>query len=192
MNNSNAWLQFALYVGALLLITKPLGIYLMQVLDARGKTWLDPVIRPIERLTYRISGIDPNKEQGWKGYTISLLFFSLVGMLLTYFILRFQDKLPFQALFNPQSLPGVAPALAFNTAASFTTNTNWQSYTGESTMSYFSQMVALALHNFTSAASGIAIAAALVRGIAPTRRRPSVISGWMSCARLITCWFPSA
>jgi K+-transporting ATPase ATPase A chain len=162
MNNPNAWFQFALYVGALLLLTKPLGLYLVQVLDPRGKTWLDPVVRPVERLTYRLCGIDPEHEQGWVGYTFALLAFSLVGLLFTYFILRYQDHLPL----NPQHLPGLVPHLAFNTAASFTTNTNWQSYSGESTMSYFSQMVALAIHNFTSAASGIAIAAALVRGIA--------------------------
>ena len=162
MNNPNAWLQFAVYVGALLLVTKPLGLYLIQVLDARGRTWLDRVVKPFERLTYWVCGIDPAAEQGWIGYTLSLLAFSLVGMLATYFILRFQDHLPL----NPQALPGLAPHLAFNTAASFTTNTNWQSYGGESTMSYFSQMVALAIHNFMSAAAGIAVAAALVRGIA--------------------------
>src|ERR1039457_2119829 len=162
MNNPNAWLQFALYVGALVLITKPLGLYLVQVLDVQGRTWLDRIVKPFERITYRVCGIDPALEQGWVGYTLSLLIFSLVGMLMTYFILRFQDHLPL----NPQGLPGLAPHLAFNTAASFTTNTNWQSYTGESTMSYFSQMVALAIHNFMSAASGIAVAAALVRGIA--------------------------
>jgi potassium-transporting ATPase potassium-binding subunit len=162
MNNPNAWMQLALYVGALLLITKPLGLYLAKVLDARGRTWLDVVVKPFERLTYAVCGINPAEEQGWMGYTMSLLAFSLVGMLATYFILRYQDHLPL----NPQGLPGLAPHLAFNTAASFTTNTNWQSYTGESTMSYFSQMVALAIHNFTSAAAGIAVAAALVRGIA--------------------------
>jgi K+-transporting ATPase ATPase A chain len=161
MNNPSAWLQFALFVGALLLITKPLGLYLVQVLDARGRTWLDPLVRPVERLTYRVCGVDPEHEQGWIGYTIAMLLFSLVGLLLTYFILRFQDHLPL----NPQSLAGLSPHLAFNTAVSFTTNTNWQFYTGEATMSYFSQMVGLALHNFTSAATGIAIAAALVRGI---------------------------
>jgi potassium-transporting ATPase potassium-binding subunit len=162
MNNPNAWLQFALYVGALLLLTKPLGLYLVQVLDARGRTWLDPVVRPLERLTYRLAGIDPEREQSWVGYTFALLAFSLVGMLFTYFILRYQDHLPL----NPQNFPGLAPALAFNTAASFTTNTNWQNYAGESTLSYFSQMVALTIHNFTSAAAGIAVAAALVRGLA--------------------------
>jgi K+-transporting ATPase ATPase A chain len=162
MNNPNSWFQFALFVGALLLITKPLGLYLVRVLDTHGRTFLDPLIKPIERLTYRVCGIDPEKEQSWMGYTFALLLFSLVGMLFTYFILRYQDHLPL----NPQGFPGLAPHLAFNTAASFTTNTNWQSYSGESTMSYFSQMVALTIHNFTSAACGIAIAAALVRGIA--------------------------
>ena len=131
MNNPNAWLQFALYVTALLLITKPLGLYLVQVLDARGRTWLDPLVRLVERLTYRVCGIDPEHEQGWIGYTIAMLLFSLVGLVLTYFILRFQDHLKL----NPQNLPGLSPHLAFNTAASFTTNTNWQFYTGEATMS---------------------------------------------------------
>ena len=166
MNNLNSWTQLALFVGALLLITKPLGLHLVQVLDAQGRTWLDRVVRPLERATYRVCGIDSEREQGWQDYTISMLLFSLAGMLLTYFILRYQDLLPFQSLFNPQKLPGVNPHLAFNTAASFTTNTNWQFYGGESTLSYFSQMVGLTLHNFTSAATGIAIAAALVRGIA--------------------------
>ncbi|HEY1765776.1 MAG TPA: potassium-transporting ATPase subunit KdpA [Opitutaceae bacterium] len=162
MNASNSWLQLGLFVCALAAITKPLGLYLVKVLDGEGETWLDRLVKPIERATYRICGIDPKAVQGWMAYTLSLLAFSLVGMLFTYFILRFQDHLPL----NPQGLPGLAPHLAFNTAASFTTNTNWQSYGGESTMSYLSQMVALAIHNFTSAAAGIAIAAALVRGIA--------------------------
>ena len=179
MHNLNAWTQLALYVGALLLITKPLGLYLVQVLDVNGRTWLDRVVRPLERLTYRVGGIDPAREQGWLGYTVSLLVFSLAGMLLTYFVLRYQDKLPL----NPQQFPGVSPALAFNTAASFTTNTNWQNYGGESTLSYLSQMVALAFHNFTSAAAGIAIAAALVRGIA--RRTAQTIGNfWVDVTRV--------
>ena len=143
MNNPNAWLQFALYVAALLLITKPLGLYLVRVLDPRGKTWLDPWSGRVERLTYRICGIDPEHEQGWIGYTVSLLLFSLVGMLLTYFILRFQDKL-LRACSIRRDSRRLTPQLSFNTAASFTTNTNWQNYAGESTMSYLSQMVALA------------------------------------------------
>jgi len=179
MNNPNAWMQLALYVGALLLITKPLGLYLAQVLDARGRTWLDRVVGPVERLTYRICGIDAEAEQGWIGYTVALLAFSLVGMLFTYFVLRYQDRLPL----NPQKFPGLPDHLAFNTAASFTTNTNWQSYAGEATMSYCSQMVGLTLHNFTSAAAGIAIAAALVRGIA--RRSAATIGNfWVDVVRV--------
>jgi K+-transporting ATPase ATPase A chain len=166
MNASLGWLQLALYLGILLLITKPLGLYLVQVLDARGRTWLDPIIGPIERLTYRLAGVDRDKEQHWKQYTLSMLIFSLVTMLVTYAILRMQAILPLQHLLNPQAFPAVPDHLAFNTATSFTTNTNWQSYGGESTMSTLSQMVALASQNFFSAAVGIAIAAALVRGIA--------------------------
>jgi K+-transporting ATPase ATPase A chain len=161
MNNVNAWFQFALYLAALLLVTKPLGLHLVRVLDAGGRTFLDRLVKPFERATYRLLGIDPSKEQGWLAYTGSLVVFSAVGLLFTYFILRHQDRLPL----NPQGFAGLSPHLAFNTAASFTTNTNWQSYGGESTMSYFSQMVALTLHNFTSAAAGIAVAAALVRGL---------------------------
>jgi len=179
MNNPNAWLQLVLYVGALLLITKPLGLYLVRVLDSQGSTFLDWIAKPFERVTYRICGINPREEQGWIGYTVSMLAFSMIGMLWTYFILRFQDHLPL----NPQGLPGLAPHLAFNTAASFTTNTNWQSYTGESTMSYFSQMVALAIHNFTSAACGIAIAAALVRGIARQSAK-TVGNFWVDVVRI--------
>jgi len=159
---ASGWLQFALYFAALVLITKPMGLYLLQVLDANGRTWLDPVLRPLERLTYRLMGVDSSKEHNWKQYTLAMLLFSLVGCLFTYAILRMQNILPL----NPQGLPAVSDDLAFNTAVSFTTNTNWQNYVGESTMSYFSQMVALAFHNFVSAATGIAIAAALVRAIA--------------------------
>jgi len=156
------WLQLAAYVGVLLLLTKPMGLYLLRVLDNEGRTFLDPVLKPVERLFYRLFRVDPKQEQDWKQYTISMLMFSLVSLLFTYIILRIQHLLPM----NPHNLGPLNPDLAFNTAASFTTNTNWQSYGGESTMSYFSQMVGLALHNFLSAAVGIAIAAALVRGIA--------------------------
>ena len=160
--DASGWLQFALYFAALVLITKPMGLYLLQVLDANGGTWLDPVLRPLERLTYRLMGVDRNKEHNWKQYTLAMLLFSLVSCLFTYAILRLQNLLPL----NPQGLGAVSADLAFNTAVSFTTNTNWQSYVGETTMSYFSQMVGLAFHNFVSAATGIAIAAALVRAIA--------------------------
>lgn len=155
------WIQFALFIGLLALITKPMGIYLTKVLDPNGRTFLDPLIRPLEKLTYSLMGLDRNKEQGWKQYALAMLLFSLIGVVFTYLILRFQHLLPL----NPQNLPGLTDYLAWNTAISFATNTNWQSYGGEATMSYFSQMVALTIHNFTSAATGIAIAAALVRGI---------------------------
>src|SRR5712675_789607 len=159
---SSGWVQFALYVVLLAVITKPMGLYLLRVLDVNGKTWFDPVLRPLERMTYRLMGVDSGKEHDWKQYTFAMLLFSLVSCIFTYAILRLQHLLPF----NPQGLGPLSPDLAFNTAVSFTTNTNWQSYVGETTMSYLSQMVALVLHNFVSAATGIAIAAALVRGIA--------------------------
>jgi K+-transporting ATPase ATPase A chain len=160
--NTSGWLQLALFVGALALITKPMGLYLMRVLDPKGKTWLDPVIRPVERLSYWVMGVRPEQEQTWRQYTWAMLLFSLVSCVFTYAILRLQNFLPL----NPQHLGALSPDLAFNTAVSFTTNTNWQSYGGESTMSYLSQMAALVIHNFASGATGIAIAAALVRGIA--------------------------
>src|SRR6266536_31697 len=159
---TSGWIQFAIYLIALALVTKPMGLYLMRVLEPNGKTWLDPVLAPVEGLTYRAMGVDPRKEHDWKQYTLAMLLFSLVSCLFTYAILRLQYFLPL----NPQKLAGVSPDLSFNTATSFTTNTNWQNYAGESTMSYFSQMVGLAFHNFVSAATGIAIAAALVRAIA--------------------------
>src|SRR5512140_1645645 len=156
------WMQLALFLGLLLLATRPMGAYLYRVLDPEGKTFLDPVLKPVERLFYRLMGVDPGSEQDWKRYAVSLLVFSLVGTVFTYALLRLQHLLPL----NPQRLGPVSEPLAFNTAVSFMTNTNWQNYGGESTMSYLSQMVALAIHNFASAASGIAVAAALVRGIA--------------------------
>lgn len=156
------WLQLAVFVGVLGLITKPMGLYLVQVLDANGKTWFDPIFKPLERFTYWLMGVKSDREQNWRQYTLAMLLFSLVGCLFTYAILRLQHFLPL----NPQGFGPLSPDLAFNTAVSFTTNTNWQSYSGESTMSYLSQMVALVIHNFTSAAVGIGLAAALVRGIA--------------------------
>ena len=176
---TSGWIQFALFVVMLALITKPVGLYLLRVLDANGRTWFDPVLRPLERLTYRLMGVDPGKEHDWKQYTFAMLMFSLVGCLFTYAILRLQHILPL----NPQKVGPVGEHLAFNTAVSFTTNTNWQSYGGESTMSYFSQMVGLAFHNFVSAATGIAIAAALVRGIA--RHSAKTIGNfWVDLARV--------
>jgi len=165
--NPTAWLQFSLFIGLLALVTKPIGLYLMQVLDTNGKTWLDPVIKPVEKLTYRLIGNDPQREQDWKQYTFAMLAFNLAGFVFTYAILRLQHLLPW----NPQGLPGLSGHLAFNAAVSFTTNTNWQSYGGEGTMSYFSQMLGLTFHNFASASTGIAIAAALVRGIVRSNRQ---------------------
>jgi potassium-transporting ATPase potassium-binding subunit len=156
------WIQLVLYIALLLALTKPMGLYLVRVLDAEGKTFLDSALRPVERLFYYLFRVNPGKEQDWRRYTLSMLSFSLVGLLFTYAILRLQYFLPL----NPQGFGPVSPDLAFNTAASFTTNTNWQNYAGESTLSYFSQMVGLVFHNFASAAVGIAVAAALVRGIA--------------------------
>jgi K+-transporting ATPase ATPase A chain len=173
------WLQLSVFVGVLALITKPMGLYLVRVLDARGKTWLDPLLKPLERLTYWAMGVKPEQEQGWKQYTFAMLLFSLVSCLFTYAILRFQHLLPL----NPQGFGPVSPDLAFNTAVSFTTNTNWQSYGGESTMSYLSQMVALVIHNFTSAATGIALAAALVRGIA-RHTAQTVGNFWVDLVRI--------
>ncbi|HEX2746641.1 MAG TPA: potassium-transporting ATPase subunit KdpA [Verrucomicrobiales bacterium] len=159
---SKDWMQLISFLGVLALITKPLGIYLMKVLDAHGKTFLDPVLRPLENITYTLMGVKREKEHDWKQYTGALLLFSLTGIFLTYAILRLQHLLPF----NPQETGPMNHHLAFNTAISFTTNTNWQSYAAETAVSYFSQMVGLAIHNFTSAAVGIAVAAALVRAIA--------------------------
>ena len=159
---TSGWLQLALFFVALAVITKPMGLYLMRVLDANGKTWLDPVLKPLERLTYWLMGVRADEEHNWRQYTWAMLLFSLVSCVFTYAILRLQHLLPL----NPQGLGALTPHLAFNTAVSFTTNTNWQSYGGESTMSYLSQMLALTIHNFASAAVGIALAAALVRGVA--------------------------
>jgi K+-transporting ATPase ATPase A chain len=156
------WLQLGLFVAILALITKPMGLFLGQVLDVKGRTWFDPIFKPLEKITYRLMGVNAEREQDWKQYTIAMLLFSAVSCIFTYAILRLQNHLPL----NPQGFGALSPDLAFNTAVSFTTNTNWQSYAGESTMSYLSQMVALVIHNFGSAATGIALAAALVRGIA--------------------------
>jgi potassium-transporting ATPase potassium-binding subunit len=176
------WLQLGVFVLAIALITKPMGLYLVHVLDANGRTWFDPVFKSSERLTYRLMGVKPDCEQDWKQYTFAMLLFSVISCLFTYAILRLQEHLPL----NPQDFGALSPDLAFNTAVSFTTNTNWQSYSGESMMSYFSQMVALVIHNFGSAATGIALAAALVRGIA--RHSAKTIGNfWVDLVR-ITCY----
>ena len=153
----DGWTQIAFFAVALLLITKPVGVYLVKVYDG-SMAWL----RPVERILYRLAGIDPDEDQHWTRYAASMLIFSLATMLLTYLVLRVQRWLPL----NPHHLPNVVDRQAFETAASFTTNTNWQSYAGETTMSYFSQMTQLAFHNFASAAVGVALAIAFARGIA--------------------------
>jgi potassium-transporting ATPase potassium-binding subunit len=169
--------QLAVYFAALLAVTKPLGVYMAR-LFAGERTFLHPILRPVERLIYRICRIDETEEQGWTAYTAAVLVWSLAGMLLLYAIERLQGVLPW----NPQHLPGVAPALAWNTAVSFATNTNWQAYSGESTMSYLTQMAGLAFHNFVSAAAGIAVAIAVLRGIA--RKEAKTIGNfWVDLTR---------
>ena len=159
----NGWLQFAIYCVVLLASVRPVGIYMARVLEGE-RTWLDPIFRPIERLLYKLCGVNAKAEMNWRQYAFAMLGFSAVSMLLTYAIERLQAFLPF----NPQHLPNVATDLAWNTAASFTTNTNWQFYTPETTMSYLTEMAGLAIHNFFSAAVGIVVAVALVRGIKRT------------------------
>jgi K+-transporting ATPase ATPase A chain len=161
---ANGWLQFAIYSIVLLATVRPVGAYLSRVLEGE-RTWLDPVLRPFERLIYKVCGINAEKEMNWREYAYAILGFSAVTMLLTYALERLQAILPW---WNPQHLPAVGTDLAFNTAASFTTNTNWQSYTPESTMSYLTEMAGLATHNFWSAAVGIVVAVALIRGIKRT------------------------
>jgi potassium-transporting ATPase potassium-binding subunit len=158
---ANGWFQIGLYLLVIFLVTKPVGVFMTRVFN-REKTFLDPVLRPIEKLVYRLTGVDEQREMRWTEYTISMLLFSGVSMVLLYLIERTQRWLPF----NPQKFPNVEPGLAFGTAASFTTNTNWQVYSGESTVSYLTQMAGLAYHNFASAAVGIVLAIVVIRGIA--------------------------
>jgi K+-transporting ATPase ATPase A chain len=177
----NGWLQIALYLFAILLVTKPLGVYMTRVFN-RERTFLDLVMRPIERLIYRMTWVDENNEMRWTEYAIAMLLFSVVPMLLLYLIQRVQGFLPL----NPQKFAAVPEYLAFNTAASFTTNTNWQNYSGESTMSYLTQMAGLAYHNFTSAAVGISLAIAFIRGIA-RRQKETIGNFWVDMVRT-TLW----
>jgi potassium-transporting ATPase potassium-binding subunit len=175
---ANGWLQILLFLAVVLLVTKPLGVFMARVFG-RERTFMDPVLRPLERLVYRVTGVDENHEMRWTEYAISMLLFSLVSMLVLYLLERLQAYLPL----NPQKLGAVSPAhLAFNTAASFTTNTNWQAYAGETTMSYFTQMAGLAYHNFISAATGIALAIAFIRGIA-RRQMQTIGNFWVDLVR---------
>lgn len=173
----NGWMQILVFFGTLLVLTKPLGLYMARVYSGE-RTFFDPVLRPVERLIYRVTAVDETREMRWTEYAVSALLYSVVSMLLLYAIQRLQAFLPF----NPQGFTGVAPDLAFNTAASFTTNTNWQAYAGEATMSYFTQMAGLAYHNFTSAAVGMVVAIALIRGI--SRRESETIGNfWVDLVR---------
>lgn len=177
---ANGWFQIFLFLALVFLVTKPMGIYMARVFS-REKTFMDPVLRPLERLLYRLTAVDENHEMRWTEYAISMLLFSFVSMVLLYAMQRLQGYLPF----NPQKFGAVSPAhVAFNTAASFTTNTNWQAYSGESTMSYFTQMAGLAYHNFMSAAVGISLAIAFIRGIA-RREMETIGNFWVDLVR--TC-----
>jgi potassium-transporting ATPase potassium-binding subunit len=175
---ANGWFQILLFLALILLVTKPMGVFMARVFS-RERTFMDPVLRPIERALYRVTGVDEKHEMRWTEYAVSMLLFSSVSMVVLYVMQRVQGFLPF----NPQKFGAVSPAhLAFNTAASFTTNTNWQAYSGESTMSYFTQMAGLAYHNFISAAVGIALAIAFIRGIA--RRQMATIGNfWVDMSR---------
>ncbi len=177
----NGWIQILLFLAAIAAVTVPLGAFMARVF-ARDRTWLDPALRPVERFIYRLTGVDERHEMRWPEYALTMLAFSVVSMLVLYVLQRLQRVLPL----NPQGLAGVAPDLAFNTAASFTTNTDWQSYVGETTMSYLTQMAGLAYHNFVSAAVGIALAIAFIRGIAGERRE-SLGNFWVDMTRA-TLW----
>ena len=175
---ANGWFQILFFLALIFAVTKPLGVFMARVFS-RERTFMDPVLRPVERLLYRVTGVDENHEMPWTEYAISMLLFSAVSMLLLYLIQRVQGFLPF----NPQKFGAVTPThLAFNTAASFTSNTNWQEYAGETTMSYFTQMAGLAYHNFASAATGIVLGIAFIRGIA--RRQIETIGNfWVDFVR---------
>jgi len=180
---ANGWFQIGLFALVIFAITKPLGIYMYRVFEGERQP-LPRVFGGLERLLYRLCGVDPKKEHDWKSYTVAMLIFSFFGVLVSYGIMRLQHILPF----NPQKLGPVAPDLAWNTAISFTTNTNWQNYGGENTMSYFSQMAALAWHNFTSAAVGIGIALAMARGLTrqPGPEGPKTLGNfWVDLIRAI-------
>jgi len=175
----NGWAQIALFFALLLVLTRPIGLFMTAVFERR-KTFLDPVLLPVERLLYRLTGVNPDEEMHWSLYLVAMLIFSAATLFLTYAIERLQGHLPW----NPQHLAAVAPDLAWNTAISFTTNTNWQSYTPETTMSYLTQMLGLATHNFWSAAVGIALAVAFIRGIA-RREMKTLGNFWVDITRAL-------
>jgi potassium-transporting ATPase potassium-binding subunit len=174
---ANGWLQILVYLAAVFAVTKPLGLFMARVFN-RERTFLDPLVRPIERGVYRLARVDEAHDMRWTEYAGAMLLFSVVSMLVLYLLERTQQWLPW----NPQAFPAVAPDLAFNTAASFATNTNWQAYSGEATMSYLTQMAGLAYHNFVSAATGIALAIAFIRGIA-RREAKGIGNFWVDLTR---------
>ncbi len=178
---ANGWFQIAFFLLLILAVTKPLGIFMANVFERR-RTFMDPVLRPVERLVYRMTGVKEETEMRWTEYAIAMLMFSAVSMVVLYLMQRAQALLPL----NPQKFAGVEPALAFNTAASFTTNTNWQNYGGETVMSYLTQMAGLAYHNFVSAAVGISLAIAFIRGIA-RREKETIGNFWVDLTRC-TLW----
>ncbi len=178
---ANGWLQIIVYLAVILAVTKPMGVFMARVFN-RERTFLDPVLRPVERLLYRLTMVDEEHEMRWTEYAFAMLLFSCVSMLVLYLIERTQQMLPL----NPQKFAAVGADLAFNTAASFTTNTNWQNYGGESTMSYLTQMAGLAYHNFVSAAVGIALAIAFIRGIS-RREKDTIGNFWVDLTRT-TLW----
>ena len=173
----NGWLQILFFLAAVFVVTPVLGGFMAKVFT-RQRTWLDPVMRPFERLIYRLTGVDEAREMRWTEYASCVLLFGIVSMLVLYVMQRLQSMLPW----NPQGFGPVAPDLAFNTAVSFTTNTNWQAYGGESTMSYFTQMAGLAYHNFVSAAVGISVAIAFIRGIAQ-KEKDTLGNFWVDVVR---------
>ena len=173
----NGWLQILFFLLAIFLVTPVIGGYMARVFT-RQRTWLDPILRPFERLVYRLTGVDETREMRWTEYAVALLLFSFVSMMVLYAMQRLQSVLPW----NPQGFAGIGPALAFNTAASFTTNTNWQAYGGETTMSYFTQMAGLAYHNFVSAAVGLSVAIAFIRGIAQ-KEKDTLGNFWVDMLR---------
>ena len=176
---ANGFIQIALFCGAVILLVKPLGFHMTRVFNGE-RTFLSPPLRPVERALYRLSGVKEDEEQDWKSYGFAMLAFTLAGFLALYALQRLQALLPF----NPQHLDAVSPDLAFNTSVSFITNTNWQSYTPETTMSYLTQMAGLTVHNFVSAATGIALAIALIRGFA--RRSSRTIGNfWVDMTRTV-------
>jgi len=174
---SQAWLQVALYVAVLIALVKPLGIFMADVYEGR-RTFLSPILRPVERLIYRVAGIDEQREVDWKRYTVGMLVFNLVGVVFVYLLHRLQGVLPL----NPAGMSGVSPDSSFNTAVSFATNTNWQGYGGEATMSYLTQMLGLGVQNFVSAASAMAVLVALIRGFA-RRQAPTIGNFWVDLTR---------